>query len=122
LITRALHRFLSRARSFHSSKIKFIFLPRPTSWSFLLAFPPKSYMHSFSHHACYMPCQSSANVCNWCTRWITKVILGTFSESSDANNINGGVKTMRSTRCLIRNQPATSKYNMYTLLWDKIRS
>jgi hypothetical protein len=26
--------------------------------SFLLAFPPKSYMHSSSPHACYMPCQS----------------------------------------------------------------
>jgi hypothetical protein len=26
--------------------------------SFLLSFPPKSYMHSFSPHACYMPCAS----------------------------------------------------------------
>jgi hypothetical protein len=26
--------------------------------SFLLAVPPKSYMHESSPHACYMPCQS----------------------------------------------------------------
>jgi hypothetical protein len=26
--------------------------------SFLLTFPPKSYMHSSSPHACYMPCTS----------------------------------------------------------------
>jgi hypothetical protein len=28
--------------------------------SFLLAFPPKSYMHSFSPHSCYMPCPSQS--------------------------------------------------------------
>jgi hypothetical protein len=28
------------------------------SGSFLLAFPPISYMHSFAPHSCYMPCQS----------------------------------------------------------------
>jgi hypothetical protein len=44
--------------SSYFSKIHFNIILQPTSSSFLLPFLPKSCVHSFSRHACYMPCSS----------------------------------------------------------------
>jgi hypothetical protein len=81
MFTRALHLSLSWARSIYSTsphavsfKIHLNIILPPTFFflvvPFLLAFPPKSYMHSSSPYACYVPspshppCLDYSN-CSW---------------------------------------------------------
>jgi hypothetical protein len=54
---------------------------------FLLVFPPKSYFHGSSPHACYIPCPSHSTLLDhsdyaWQTVQITKPLIMQFSPTS----------------------------------------